>query len=207
MFKGNKEAVKATINDNKNTYIAPEIEIDGNFKGKGSIRVEGTVNGNLSITSIVIGEHGTVNGTINATNAIVNGDLNGSIFCDSLEIMENGKINDEIKVKQLHVSGRAMGSIESKEEIVIDTTGAVDATPMKSKNIIINGSFKGDIIASQILEIGSSGSVEGQITVKNIKTEPGGKLLGSIHNYIEETPEAKFEEKVTATFEENTTIA
>jgi cytoskeletal protein CcmA (bactofilin family) len=201
MFKGNKETVKAATTDSKNTYIASEIEIDGNFKGKGSIRIEGTVNGNLSITSVVIGEKGTVNGTINAKNVIVNGTLNGSIFCDSLEIMANGKISDEIKVKQLHVSGRAMGSIESKEEIIIDGTGAVDATPMKSKKIVINGSFRGNITASQLLEVGSTGSVEGQITVKNIKTEPGGKLLGSIHNYVEEdlqTNPKKAEEKITA---------
>jgi len=202
MFKGNKETVKAATQDTKNTYIAPEIEIEGNFKGNGSIRVEGTVNGNLSITSVVIGENGTVNGSINATNVIVNGNLNGSIFCDSLEIMENGQINDEIKVQQLIIAGKAQGSISSKEKIIIDSTGSVDATSMISQDIVINGAFKGDITASQLLEVGSTGSVEGQITVKNIKTEPGGKLLGSIHNYVEESSQEpkqtlELEEKIT----------
>jgi cytoskeletal protein CcmA (bactofilin family) len=76
---------------------------------------------------------------------------------------------------------------------------------MKSKRVIVNGGFTGNITASELLEIGATGSVEGEITVKNIKTEPGGKLLGSIHNYVEETTEATFEEKVTETFKENTT--
>ncbi|HHD82440.1 MAG TPA: polymer-forming cytoskeletal protein [Campylobacterales bacterium] len=197
MFKGNKQApvVGSPTQDAKNTYIAAEIEVEGNFKGNGSIQVEGTVNGNLSIPSVVIGEHGTVNGIINAKNAIVNGDLNGSIFCDTLEIMPNGKINDEIKVKQLLISGKAEGSIESKEEITIDQTGHVIASTMQSKTIVVNGDFKGSISASEILKVGSTGSAQGEITVKNIKTDTGGKLLGSIHNYVEETPVEPKEEK------------
>ena len=38
--------------------------------------------------------------------------------------------------------------------------------------------------ASELLEIGSNGSVEGEIIVKNIKTHEGGKLLGSMQNYV-----------------------
>lgn len=207
MFKGNKEIPKSPTQDTKNTYIASGIEIDGNFKGQGSIRVEGTVNGDLDITSVVIGEKGIVNGSINATNAIVNGKLNGSIFCDSLEIMENGYISNEIKVKQLLISGEAQGEIEAKEKISLNTTSLVQGIPMKSKHIVINGNFQGNVTASELLEVGSTGSVEGEITVKNIKTDPGGKLIGSIHNYVEEKPEATFEEKVTETFKENTSQA
>lgn len=187
MFKGNKNLSETTVHNSTNTYIAEEIEITGNFKGKGSIQVEGTIHGNVSVTSIVIGEKGTINGTINATNVIVNGKLNGSIFCDTLEVMKNGQVSDDIKVKQLLISGKAEGSITSKEEITIDSTGIVTATLLSSKTIMVNGTFNGGITASQLLHIGATGSVEGEITVKNIKTEEGGRLLGSIHTYVEES--------------------
>jgi len=198
MFKGNKQepVIGSPTQDAKNTYIAAEIEVDGNFKGNGSIQVEGTINGNLTMPSVVIGENGTVNGIVNAKNAIVNGNLNGSIFCETLEIMPNGQIQDEIKVQQLLVSGKVNGSIESKEEITIDQTGRVTATTMLSKTIVVKGDFQGNISASEILEVGSTGSVQGEITVKNIKTDTGGKLLGSIHNYVEETPVTQKEETV-----------
>lgn len=208
MFKGKKETAKVNAEENKHTYIAPEIEIEGNFKGNGSIRIEGVVNGNISISSVVIGQEGRVNGIINATNAIVNGKLNGSIFCKSLEIMENGQVNDEIKTEKLKISGKVKGSIASKEEIIIDRTGVVDAVSMESHHIAINGDFRGSIKASKLLELGSTGSVEGQITVKNIKTEPGAKLMGSIHDYTEEIMQVSqelFDKNVTEAFIENTT--
>lgn len=187
MFKGNQKTSNLTEKRSQNTFIAKEIEIIGDFKGVGSIQVEGTLHGNVEVTSVVIGENGTINGTITATNVIVNGKLNGSVFCDSLEVMPNGNISNDIKVKQLLVSGRVEGEIDSKSEIVIDKTGNVNATTIKSKTILVNGVFKGKVTATELLEIGSTGSVEGEIIVKNIKTHEGGKLLGSMSNYIAET--------------------
>ena len=187
MFKGNQKSSKEASKGIKSTFIAKEIEVSGNFKGEGAVQVEGTLHGDIAVTSVVIGENGTINGTITAKNVIVNGKLNGSVFCDTLEIMPNGYISNEIKVKQLLISGKVEGSIESKEEITIDSTGSVQATAMKSKNIVVKGRFKGKITASELLEIGTSGSVEGEIIVKNIKTHEGGKLLGSMSNYIPET--------------------
>jgi len=197
MFKGNKKN-NTSINEVKSTFIAEEIEVTGNLKGKGAVQIEGILHGDISVTSVVIGEHGTVNGMVNATNVIVNGTLNGAVYCDSLEIMPNGNISNEIKVKQLLISGKVHGSIESKDTINIDAKGSVKATTMKSKNITVNGAFEGKVTASELLEIGTTGSVEGEITVKNIKTHEGGKLLGSMHNYVEEKKsETKKEEQAT----------
>ena len=187
MFKGNKKISGSTQKEERTTFIAKEIEVTGNFKGEGSVQVEGTLQGNLTVTSVVIGQNGTINGTITATNVIVNGELNGSVFCDTLEVMPNGHIANDINVKQLLVSGKVEGSIEAKDEITLDKTGTINATIMKSKNILINGTFKGKVIASEVLEIGTTGSVEGEIIVKNIKTHEGGKLLGSMSNYVPQT--------------------
>ena len=181
MFKGNKKATTTTA---KNiTYVAKEIEVTGNFNGQGAVQVEGTLNGDINVTSVVIGLDGVVNGMINATNVIVNGKLNGSIFCDTLEVMPNGSVSNEIKVKKVLISGKVDGLIESKEEVNITKTGVVNATTMTSKNILVDGSFNGKVVASELLEIGHAGSVEGEITVKNIKTHEGGKLLGSMQLY------------------------
>jgi len=195
MFKGNKQVTTNTTTTTKNiTYIAKEIEVTGNFNGKGAVQVEGTLNGDINVTSVVIGIDGIVNGMINAKNVIVNGKLNGSIFCDTLEVMSNGYISNEIKVQRVLISGKVNGTIESKDEINIDRTGVVNATTMTSKNILVDGSFNGKVVASELLEIGNSGSVEGNITVKNIKTHEGGKLLGSMQLYT--PPKVKAEPKV-----------
>jgi len=185
MFRGKEKS--PSLRAIKNTFIAKEIEVQGNFNGTGAVQVEGILHGDISVTSVVIGQYGTINGTITATNVIVNGKLNGSIFCDKLEVMPNGKISNDIKVNKLVVAGQVDGIIESSDKIIVEHTGNVNATTMKSKNILLNGRFQGQLIASELLEIGSTGSVEGEITVKNIKTHEGGKLRGSMHIYFEET--------------------
>ena len=202
MFKGNQNTTTNTTAKNI-TYIAKEIEVTGDFNGKGAVQVEGILNGNISVTSVVIGVNGVVNGTIKATNVIVNGKLKGSIFCDTLEVMSNGSVTDEIKVQRVLISGKVDGLIESKNEINIDKTGVVNATTMTSRNILVDGSFKGKVISSELLEIGNTGSVEGDITVKNIKTHEGGRLLGSMQLYtapkpIEDKPNSELEEKAKA---------
>jgi len=183
MFKGKEKVLKN--NKIKNTFIAKEIELQGNLNGAGDVLIEGVLDGNISVTSVIIGEYGTVNGTITATNVIVNGKLNGSIFCDTLDIMPNGYVSNTIKATKLLISGRVEGLIDVTEEIRIEQTGLIRSNKMKSKTILINGSFKGNVTASQLLEIGRKGSVEGEITVKNIKTHEGGKLLGSMNLYVE----------------------
>jgi len=187
MFKGNKKVEKPTTPSQLNTFIAPKIEVRGDFSGEGAVQIEGTLHGDITVTSVVIGENGTVNGMINAKNVIINGTLNGSVFSNNLEIMENGKVANEVKVKTVLISGQVDGAIESSDTITIDNTGSVTASTMKSKNIVVNGAFKGNVIASELLEIGANGSVEGEITVKNIKTQEGGKLLGSMQIYEEST--------------------
>ena len=184
MFRGKEKS--PSIKEIKNTFIAKEIEVQGNFNGTGAVQVEGVLHGDISVTSVVIGQYGTINGTITATNVIVNGKLNGSIFCDNLEVMPNGKISNNIKVNKLVIAGQVDGTIESRDKIIVEHTGNINTTTMKSKNILLNGRVKGQLIASELLEIGSTGSVEGEITVKNIKTHEGGKLRGSMHIYIEE---------------------
>ena len=186
MFKGNKKSQKAVQKELKNTFISRELEIEGDLKGKYAIQIEGTIHGDISLTSVVIGEHGTVNGNIIATNVIINGTVNGSVTCSSLEIMPNGYVSNNIQAKKLLISGRADSIIEADEEININSTAKVTATLMKSKNIMINGIFKGNVIASELLIIGAQGYLSGEITVKKIKTYEGGKLLGSLHNYEEE---------------------
>jgi len=185
MFKGKEKST--TSAKRKNTFIAKELEVQGDFNGAGDVQIEGTLHGDISVSSVIIGEHGTINGIIRATNVIVNGKLNGSIFCNLLEVLPNGRLSNNINVQKLLISGSVEGSIDSKDKITVEKKGNINATTMKSKNIIIHGKCKGRIIASELLEIGSTGSVEGEIIVKNIKTHKGGQIIGSIKFYVEET--------------------
>ena len=107
------------------TFIAKDIEITGDFKGKGSLQVEGTVDGDINVNSVVIGEKGRVNGNIEAKNVIINGKLNGSVKCNTLEVMKNGSISNKIVVKNLQVTGSIEGEIIVSELLEVFSTGSV----------------------------------------------------------------------------------
>jgi cytoskeletal protein CcmA (bactofilin family) len=107
------------------TFIAKDIEVTGNFKGKGSLQVEGTVNGDINVNSVVIGESGILNGNVEAKNIIVNGKLNGSVKCNSLEVMKHGSISNKTLVKSLQVAGSIEGEIIVSELLEIFSTGSV----------------------------------------------------------------------------------
>jgi len=123
LFKENK--INSEKSTNQSTFIAKEIEVTGDFKGKGSMQIEGTVNGNISVNSVIIGESGQVNGNIESNNVIVNGKLNGSIKCNALDVMKKGVISNKIVTKNLQVSGSVEGDISVSELLEVLPTGSV----------------------------------------------------------------------------------
>ncbi|HHD81873.1 MAG TPA: polymer-forming cytoskeletal protein, partial [Campylobacterales bacterium] len=73
--------------------------------------------------------------------------------------------------------------------------------------VTVNGSVEGKVIASELLEVGSNGLVNGEICVKNIKTDEGGRVIGSMEMYTEPTAHTTIKqnkpEVIEATIEEN----
>ena len=178
---------KETQNQNpkvtNTTTISKNIKIEGNIDGADELVVEGTLNGNITVNSVTIGKDGSVTGIITAQNIIVSGKINGKIICNTLDIMHSGYITNNIHAKKVTVSGEILGDILAEESINITHTGKVKSNSLVSKNITVNGNVEGKISASELLSVGSNGFVNGEISVKNIKTDEGGRVIGSMAMY------------------------
>ncbi len=173
------------------TIITSCMEITGNLQGSDTIHIDGKVTGNITVSNtLIIGKSGVVKGEVKAKNAIINGTLEGKIICDTLEVMQTGKLSNEIEAKELILDGKVDGNVVGLERINVLNNGILNVTKIQSKFITVNGSIKGKIIASELLDIGSTGSVEGEISVKSIKTAEGGKMIGMMATYQEEKPKA-----------------
>src|SRR5579862_8914455 len=64
--------------------LAPSIlsegfRVEGDISCTGEIHISGSVSGNLTASKITIGEGGSINGTVEAETAIVNGALSGRL--------------------------------------------------------------------------------------------------------------------------------
>ena len=91
------------------TLISEGTVLEGNLKAPAFIRVDGQVNGDVSIDEgLILGEQGTINGQVNTKEMVVYGTINGNLQVQSLEIKSTGKINGDIKTHTLAVETGAV---------------------------------------------------------------------------------------------------
>lgn len=86
------------------TLISEGCVFDGNMKAPAYVRIEGTINGDVTIDEgLILGEKGTITGNIRTKEIIVYGTVNGNISTHSLEIRSTGRITGDIKTQVLQV--------------------------------------------------------------------------------------------------------
>ena len=87
------------------TIIGESVKVKGNFKGKGNIVIEGTVEGSVKTDgNILIGNSAKILANMEAKNAKVGGEVNGNIKINGcLEILASAKIFGDIECLSLFV--------------------------------------------------------------------------------------------------------
>lgn len=187
------------------TEISKNITIQGNISGTDSVKIEGKLIGNIEVNNVTIGKNGLVTGSIIAQKVTNSGRVEGDITCNDLNIMQTGYATNKIHANVVILSGEILGEILAETSINITPTGKIQTTSLRSKRITVNGTIEGKLSASELLEVGSNGLVNGEISVKNIKTDEGGRVIGSMAMYVEPTTntiQQKQPEVIEATIEE-----
>ena len=169
------------------TEISKNIKIEGNISGTDSVRIEGTLIGNIEVNNVTIGKNGLVKGSITAQKVSNSGRVEGNITCNDLNIMQTGYVNNKIHANTVILSGEIEGEVLAESSINVTPTGKMKTTQLSSKRITVNGTIEGKLSASELLEVGSNGLVNGEISVKNIRTDEGGRVIGSMAMYMEPT--------------------
>ncbi len=88
------------------TVIGRDTNIIGGLEGSGNIRIDGTIDGDVSITgNMVIGKSGCVQGNIKTGNLTLDGMVTGNVDCDgTLSIQANGSVVGDIRVRSLNIT-------------------------------------------------------------------------------------------------------
>ena len=96
-MKGHEDKIDLTVGES--------TKLDGDITSKGSIRIDGSVKGNIESSNLVIiGEKGKINGNITADKGIIGGNIKGNIsISDYLELNPTAKIKGDISAKVLQV--------------------------------------------------------------------------------------------------------
>jgi cytoskeletal protein CcmA (bactofilin family) len=80
------------------TVLGPGINWNGDLRGKGGVRIEGTLEGEIAVRGLVIiGETGRVTcQQVKADTVIVAGAVNGQIIALKLEIRSTGRVYGDV---------------------------------------------------------------------------------------------------------------
>lgn len=101
---GNSKKQEVRADGPVTTVIGPEITITGDIKGEKTIRIDGTVTGNVSVESkIIIGQTGLVKGNIESNVIDIFGKIIGNVLCKDLMLSPSSKIDGDIATETIEI--------------------------------------------------------------------------------------------------------
>jgi len=105
-----KKGFEVDPGDDGLSIIGPGMLIKGDLKTRGSVRIEGTVEGTVNAgKAVVVGREGTVKGDIVTQDAVLAGTIQGTIRAKSrLEIESTCRVDGEIYAKTLKLDEGAI---------------------------------------------------------------------------------------------------
>ena len=97
--------------------------IKGDINSNGDLRIDGNIDGNLSSEArVVIGAKSTINGDINAQNAIIEGTVNGNVFVKEILMLKStAQVKGDIVMQKLAVENGAVFNGKSQMASALNT--------------------------------------------------------------------------------------
>ncbi len=91
------------------SIVGAGMTIEGDSETDGSLRIEGTIRGNVRAgKSVVIGKDGLLKGNIYTQDAAIAGRVVGAVYAESrLELQATSQISGEIQARRMHVEDGA----------------------------------------------------------------------------------------------------
>jgi len=73
-----------TIRNLKPSMISEGFDFNGDIKSNGSLTVDGSITGQVTVDNLIVGVTGSVSGTISAKSINVKGKLAGNVSCSDI---------------------------------------------------------------------------------------------------------------------------
>lgn len=88
------------------TLLGRDCEIRGNISSKGTVRIDGKIEGNVTTAEgVVVGEAAIVKGNIQGKHVVIGGKVTGDVTAfTKLEILHTGKLYGDIRAPKLMIA-------------------------------------------------------------------------------------------------------
>lgn len=93
-----------------NTLIGSGSELAGNFSAQGSARIDGKVEGDVTVTdALIVGSTGNISGKVSAKSVVVGGTVLGDIVAlEKIEMTASAKVLGDISTKVIVIDENAI---------------------------------------------------------------------------------------------------
>lgn len=116
------------------SIISGEVVFVGDITSGNSIRYEGTLKGNVSVSgNFIVGRNAIITGNIKAKNVHVIGMVEGNIDCEQLKILSTGKVTGDAIIDSIIIDEGAIldgkcttREISTQDPTIEDILGAID---------------------------------------------------------------------------------
>lgn len=101
------------------TIIGGQSEVTGDLNVKGTLQVDGLVNGRIKADCVLLSESSRINGDIAAHRIIVSGRVEGNLRAEeAVEIMPKGKVIGDVVTNKISVAegGELNGKVAMSEK-------------------------------------------------------------------------------------------
>ena len=83
--------------------LSAGVKYEGNISGAGELQVDGSLKGDVRVSRVVIGEGGSVEGTVHADVLDVRGRVSGAIVAKQVKLYATARVEGDITQEQLSI--------------------------------------------------------------------------------------------------------
>jgi len=113
------------------SIIGPGTRVLGDLDTDGTIRIDGSVEGNVRAgKAVVIGKEGRVEGTISTQDAVIAGRLKGTLTAESrLELQASSRVDGDVHARRMQLEEGAVlnGTVQMGERKTVAAAAAAGA--------------------------------------------------------------------------------
>lgn len=99
------QAFTNSLEKNSPTIIGAGCKLTGDIKTDHTVQIHGTVNGNITADTVVIGRGGHVTGRVVASNLFLHGELDGPATVNTANMFSAAKMSGTLSYRTLNITG------------------------------------------------------------------------------------------------------